>query len=90
MKTELLIEKTELDSTQNCIAKNPTGNGYKLWEEKYQSDIRKKIYMMTWSKTGTGAQRGCRISLLGDVQNLTGQDPGQPNLLTLLSVGSWT
>lgn len=36
-----------------------------------------------WSKTGMGAQRGCKISLLRDVQSLTGQDPGQPSLTSV-------
>lgn len=69
-----------LNSEWHC-KKNPqpTGNRCKLQKEEYQSDIRK----IMWSKTGTGAQRGCKISLLRGVQNLTGQDPGQPSLTSV-------
>lgn len=33
------------------------------------------------SNTGTGTQRDCRISILGDIQHLTEQDPEKPDLV---------
>lgn len=48
---------------------------------------------MVYSKTGTDAQRGRKISILRDAQNLIREDPGKPNLtaeMTLLSVGNQT
>lgn len=33
------------------------------------------------SNTGTGIWRGCRISILGDIQHLTEQDPEKPDLV---------
>lgn len=92
MKTELLKEKTELDSTQKSTAKK-LHTIHTSCRKRNTSQICKRLQLMVYSKTGTGAQRAHKISILRDAQNLTGQDPGKPDLtaeMTLLSVGNQT
>lgn len=55
--------RAELNSQLHSKRK-PSGNGYTLQKEEYRSDVREK----TWSKFAKGAQRGCKISLLGEVR----------------------
>ncbi|KAK4829362.1 hypothetical protein QYF61_003289, partial [Mycteria americana] len=50
--------------------------------KKKKGEKKKKTTKLFYCKGGQtlaqAAQRGCRVSILGDTENLTGHNPGQP------------
>ena len=52
------------------------GNGHKPKHRRFPLDIRKPFF--TVRVTDSVAWRGCEISMLGDIQKLTGRGLGQP------------
>jgi len=56
------------------------GNGHKLKNMKFHLNTVKDFLLLGWSNTGTGCQRSCGYSTLGDNQNPSGHGPGQPAL----------
>lgn len=59
------------------------GNREKLEHCKFWLDIRSFFTRRAFKHHGTRAQRGCGISILGDVQASSGHSPEQPDLIRL-------
>lgn len=68
--------ESELDSSQWYPVKG-WGNGHKL---KYWKLFKQKAFTLRVMKHWNRLLRGCKVSILGDIQNQTGHGPYQPAL----------
>lgn len=74
-------KESELDSSQWYPVKG-WGNGHKL---KYWKLFEQKAFTLRVMKHWNRLLRGCKVSILGDIQNQTGYGPYQP----FLCAGAW-
>lgn len=69
----------------SCLSDRTRGNGHKLKHGRLCLNLWKSFfYCESYGAQARVAQRGCVVSILGDIQRLSGHDLGQ------LAVGSPT
>ncbi|KAK4828495.1 hypothetical protein QYF61_026766 [Mycteria americana] len=72
------------------------GNGHKLKDRRFPLNIRNQFFFFFLffcegdRALAQAVQRGCGVSILGDIQKLSGCGPGQPAAGGPASAGAWT